>query len=320
MKHFYPEIIVAVWGFLAFVLLLLTTARARALIDRPILRAKARSVRCRKCRLSFHRASWRCGRCGAFMKPPLLYWLGRGIIEPLLSLLIVPWIVLFGLILSTAIWFTSGILPRLTPAFERLANRLGAWIAPTFANWVPQRWRLLAGGTVLLPHEVDVPIDTVIGAALTLGTCMLGSSEDEIEVCVPQPTEETLDTLRRTPGRIQEIWGYISDGHPVVPTYRDRIIEARTHGEDLIRYVEGLTAHLEKPLMEIEIRPIAREPLDSGESAVLWRFLLRREPQRKGEYPVRWEVYASPEILLRIESLLNDLNIWDSLPCHLAFG
>ena len=131
---------------------------------------------------------------------------------------------------------------------------------------------------------------------------------------VPLPSEETLEALHRTPGRIQEVWGYVSDGHTVVPTYLDRIVEARSHGENLLRYVEGLSAHLGEPLKEIEIRPAG-----DGETAPPWKFLLRRQPRRKGVYPVRWEVYSGPEVLLRIEGLISELDVWDSLPCRLRF-
>ena len=173
MNYFYPLIIVIGWGLIAFILLLLATFRARAIVKIPILRSDVPSTTCKKCRLPFHKYSFKCGRCGAFMRSRLVYFIGRNIVEPLLALLIVPWILLFGLILSTILWFTSLLMPRITPLFERLANLLGSWIAPTFARWVPQQWHMLAAGTVMLPNEVDVPVDTVIGAALTLGTCLL---------------------------------------------------------------------------------------------------------------------------------------------------
>jgi len=320
MNLFYPAIILVAWGLLALLLLILATARARALVDKPAPRSTSPSTRCQQCRLPFHKASWRCGRCGAYMKPRPLYWLGRGIVEPLLSLLIIPWFVLFGILLSISILFTSSIIPRTTHGLERLANRLGAWIAPMFARWVPQRWRFPASGTVLLPHEVDAPIETAVGAALTLATCLLTMGEEEIELRIPLPSEETLDMLRKTPGRVQEVWGYISDGHPMVPIYQDQIIEARSHGEDLLRYVEALARHLEEPLKEIEILPMVSDTGQSPESPPPWLFLLRREPEGKSIYPLRWEIHTEPEILLRIEALLNDLDAWDSLPCHLVFS
>lgn len=320
MNYFNPLMIIIGWGFIAFILLLLATFRARAIVEKPILRSDVPSTTCRKCRLPFHKSSFKCGRCGAFMRSRLVYFIGRGIIEPLLTLLIVPWILLLGLMLSAILGLTSLLIPRTTPAFERLANLLGSWIAPTFARWVPQQWHMMAAGTVMLPNEVDVPVDTVIGAALTLGTCLLEQSDDELVVRVPKPTEETLQVLRKTPGKIQEVWGYISDGHYLVPTYSDKIVEARSHGDDLLRYVEGFTAHLEIPLRAIEVSPINRKQSEGNDSRADWKFLIRREPPRKGAYPVRWEIHAEPDTLLKIEGLINDLSVWDSLPCELKFG
>ena len=57
--------IIAAWGGIALLLLFALLARARRLLLKPIPRDEAPAVTCRKCRLPFHTASWRCGRCGA---------------------------------------------------------------------------------------------------------------------------------------------------------------------------------------------------------------------------------------------------------------
>jgi len=74
------------------------------------------------------------------------------------------------------------------------------------------------------------------------------------------------------------------------------------------------------PLAEIEFKPV--RTAEEGAVAIPppWTFLLRREFDRKGIYPVTWEVQSSPQVLLQMESTIEDLTSWDSLPCRLSFG
>lgn len=236
----------------------------------------------------------------------------------MIMLLIVPWIVLFGIGLSVIMGITSIFIPRAHHRIERIANRMGSWVAPLFPTWVPGRWRVFSSGVLLEPGEVDAPIDAVTEAALTLAICMIGDESKEVEVSVAHPTEGTMEILRQNRGGIHEIWGYVSDGHVLFPTYQDRIIGARFHGNELVGYSEGLAHHLESPQSTVEIRPVAKEGGGGGMDAE-WTFLLRREFDLKGRYPITWEVNSTPEILLLIESTIEDLSSWDSLPCRLSF-
>ena len=311
---------VAAWGITALLLLVLALRRAHRLLYRPTPREGAPSTTCRSCRLPFHRSSWRCGRCGAFLRPFPFYLLGRGVFEPLLRLLVVPWILGVGLLLSFALWVSNLMVPQAVPVVEQTASRLGAWVSPLFQPWIPQRWRLPVSGTRVLPREIDAPGDMVVASALTLAGCLLEQSDEEIEVEIPHPCEETMRLLRDTPSGIHEIWGYISDGHPLTPCFRDQIIAARFHGQSLMEYVDGLAHHLEETLNQIEIRPrFAPAPDGVPPRRPEWSFLLRREPPLQGRYPLRWEVHAPQTLLLHIEDIVSDLEVWDNLPCSLIF-
>jgi len=315
------QIILAIagWGFLALFLLALLSARGRDRVFKPVLRDQAPSVACRRCRLPFLRASWRCGRCHAFMKPGLIFIIGRGIVEPLLALLIVPWIIVVGILLSISIWLTSLLLPRFQGVPEKCANRLGSWAAPMFRRWVPLKWRVYSSGTLIGPSEVDTPIETLADAAMILAASLLQSEEGEVEVHVVHPTEETLDTLRHTRTGIQEMWGYVSDGHVFFPTYVDQIVGARFHGEDLTGYVEGITSHLLEPHQRLEVKVKEKFGENDERSASPLMFRLRRDLDQKGKYPVTWEIDASSETLLRIKRLIETMEAWDTLPCQLTF-
>ncbi len=307
------------WGFLALFLLALSSARGRDMVFKPVLRDQAPSVTCRRCRLPFLGTSWRCGRCHAFMKPGLIFFIGRWIVEPLLALLIVPWIVVVGILLSTFIWLTSLFFPRFQHVPEKFGNRLGSWAAPMFRRWVPLKWRVYSTGTLLGPAEVDTPLETLADAVMTLAVCLLQTDEEEVEVHIVHPTEETLDTLRHTRKGIQEMWGYVSDGHVFFPTYVDQIVGARFHGEDLTEYVEGITSHLLEPHQRLEVRVKEKNPGENERSASPWGFRLRRDLDLKGIYPITWEIDASPEMLLRIERLIETMEAWDTLPCQMTF-
>ncbi len=318
LTYLHLMVAIAAWGLAALLLLILLRARGKRLVFTPILREDVRSTTCRNCRLPFHRTSWRCGRCGAFIKPGLVYWFGRRVIEPVTLILIAPWIVSFGIVLSIIMGITSIFIPRAHHITERIANRMGSWVAPLFPRWVPRRWRIFRSGALLEPGEVDVPIEAVTEAALTLAICMIGDESEEVEVKIAHPIEETLEILRQNRGGIHEIWGYVSDGHVLFPTYEDKIVGTRFNGNDLIGYSGGLAHHLERPQSVLEIRPVAKEG-GNGDEGAKWTFLLRREFDLKGRYPVTWEVNSAPEILLQIESTIEDLTSWDSLPCRLSF-
>lgn len=315
-------LIIAAWGMLSLILIGLTKLRARILRYEPVPREQAPSKTCRSCRLPFRKASWRCGRCGAYMKPRLFYWIARGILEPLLYAITVPWILGGGLVLSAAMRIAGRYAPAALPYFEGTANRLGVWLSPEFQEWVPEQWRVPEQGTTVVPKEVDAPIDVVIASVLTLGVCLLKSQDHQAEVYIPEPDEETLDQLRHTPDGIHEIWGYVSDGHLLAPDFHDQIIGARIRSQNPLEYVEGLTHHLSEALNTVRIRPVPSRS-DSSEEGVEtvedWRFLLRGEPELKGDYPLRWEVHATSERLLQMEELVADLDSWDQLPCSLLF-
>ena len=345
------------WGALALLLLTVAIARAKVRDIRPIPREEAPITTCWRCRLPFHRSSWKCGRCGAYLKPRVFYWTGRFVLEPLFTLLIVPWIMVVGLILSAKLWFMSRFIPQLVPLLTRLTNRLGVWVTPLFGRWVPEQWRIPSEGTTLLPNEVDAPEDALVAASLTVGTALLERREEDLEVWVPQPVEETLEILRRTRGGIREIWGYVSDGHTLVPSFTDQIIGAVCRGDDLVEYTDGLANHLLSPLSQFEVQQIVRESTPGGrrrrrrrrrrkpgrnqqeeqkrngarrkrpESSRTagkpaprseWKFVLRREPVEHGRFPIRWEVHAEPDFLLTIQDRVTELESWDTLPCGLV--
>ncbi len=315
-------LIIPAWGLLSLLLIGMAKLRARLLRYEPVPRDDARSKTCRSCRLPFRKASWRCGRCGAYMKPRLFYWIARGVVEPLVYVITVPWILGGGLILSIGMRLASRYAPTTLPYFESFTNRLGVWLSPEFQDWVPEQWRVPDQGTTVVPKEVDAPIDIVTASALTLGVCLLQSQDHQVEVYIPDPDEETLDQLRHTPEGIHEIWGYVSDGHIVAPDFRDEIIGARIRSQNPLEYVEGLTRHFTGALNTVEVRPVptrADASEEKVETAEDWRFLLRREPEVKGGYPLRWEVHAASERLLEMEELVADLDSWDQLPCSLLF-
>ena len=119
--------IVVLWGLLALLLLAMAIGRARSRVFYPVPRETAPSKTCSTCRLPFHGSSWRCGRCGAYMKPRLFYWIGRFLLEPLLALLVVPWILLVGMILSGVLWVRPVPARTCAPvrAGHEQAGRLG---------------------------------------------------------------------------------------------------------------------------------------------------------------------------------------------------
>jgi len=315
------QIILAVagWGFLALLLLALLSARGRELVFKPVLRDEAPDATCRKCRLPFLRASWKCGRCHAFMKPGLLFLFGRGIVEPVLAILIIPWIVLVGIFISVAMWLINILLPRYQHAVEKFANRLGSWVAPVFRRWVPLKWRVYSTGVLIGPVEIDTPIDTLADAAMTLAAALLQTEETEVVVHIIDPVEETLESLRQEETGIQEMWGYVSDGHVFFPTYDDRIVGAQFHGDDLAGYSEGISNHLQIPNQQVEVRVRKKEHDPEEPQTSPWRFRLRRIHDQEGKYPVTWEIDAPSEELLRIESLIKTMTDWDTLPCELSF-
>jgi len=242
------------------------------------------------------------------MKPRLFYWIGRFLLEPLLALLVVPWILLVGMILSGVLWVFDRYLPELARPFERVTSRLGVWVTPLFGRWVPEQWQLPVKETRMLPNELDAPVDAVVAAALTLGTSLLEEGDEDVEVHVPHPAEETLTVLRSAPDGIREIWGYISDGHTLVPSFTDEIIGAICRGDDILDYTEGLVHHLEDSLRPIVIR----------QEHDRWHFLLRKDPPRRGRYPIRWEVHAPREMLIPLASRIDELEAWGTLPCGLV--
>lgn len=268
-------IVVAGWGLLALLLLSLAVARARAARLQPIPREQAPATTCPRCRLPFHRSSWKCGRCGAHLKPRLFYWIGRYVLEPLLALLVVPWILLVGTVLSLGLRLAERFMPRLVHRLVRFTNRLGVWVTPLFGRWVPDRWRMPIVGTTLLPNEVDAPEDVVVAASLTLGTAMLERSEEELQIWVPHPGEETLELLRQAAGGISEVWGYVPDGHTLVPSFTDQIIGALCRGEEILVFTDGLTNHLQTPLHYFEVRQVVEEARRAGRRR-------RRRRRRRG--------------------------------------
>jgi len=310
--------IIAGWGLIALLLLSGLLRRARRLLLRPILREDAPAVTCRRCRLPFHAASWRCGRCGAPMRPWFFYLVGRWFVRPLLTLIILPWILAVGMLLSVLITLTRFLMPAQAEHVERLAARGGNLISPLFARWVPRQWRIYSESPRLEPGEIDAPVDTALEAAFILGAALLGTAEGELTAVAFSPSDETLDLLRREKGGIHELWGYVSDSRVLVPTYTDQIIGALIHHEDLTGYVDGLAYHLDTPGNRIEIEPSERIE-KAGTQDAPWRFHIRRIEEIKGEYPLRWEVEADPATLLRIESLIDELVTWDTLPCRLEF-
>jgi hypothetical protein len=357
VKLLYVAIGIVGWGALALLVLAMAIARARVRDIRPIPREEALTTTCSRCRLPFHRSSWKCGRCGAYLKPRLFYWIGKFVLEPLLTALIVPWIMAVGLIMSTGLWLMSRFAPLLVPLLTRITNRLGVWVAPLFGRWVPEQWRIPIEGTTLLPNEVDAPEDAIVAASLTVGTALLERREEGLEIWVPQPGEETLEMLRRTRGGIREIWGYISDGHTLVPSFTDKIIGAVCRGDDLVEYTDGLTNHLQAPLSQFEVQQIVRKPEGRGrrrrrrrrrrrpgqeqhkerggtgarekpvespgsvnraEPHSEWKFVLRREPDEHGRFPIRWEVHAEPNVLLAMHDRVTELESWNTLPCGLV--
>ncbi|MFC1529660.1 hypothetical protein ACFL6R_02980 [Gemmatimonadota bacterium] len=307
------------WGFLALLLLALLSARGRDLVFKPVLRDGAPAKTCHRCRLPFLRASWKCGRCHAYMKPGLIFLFGRGIVEPILAILIIPWIVVGGIVLSTFLWLVNVLMPRYQHAIEKVANRLGSWVAPVYRRWVPLRWRVFSTGILIGPSEIDTPIDTVADAAMTLATALLQTEETEVVVHVIDPTEETLESLRQTETGIQEMWGYVSDGHVFFPTFTDRIVGAQFHGDELVAYSEGISNHLQVPNQKIEVRVMRKEHGAEEDQTSPWRFRLRRIHDQEGKYPVTWEIDAPSGELLRIEGLINTMTDWDTLPCELSF-
>jgi hypothetical protein len=148
---------------------------------------------------------------------------------------------------------------------------------------------------------------------------MLQSPSERLEVNVPNPDEETLDLLRHVRGGVREIWGYVADSHPLVPSFSDQIIGAVCRGEDLIDYSEGLAHHLRNTLRKIEVIPLPSDD-PSPEDRIAWSFVLRREPHERGRYPIRWEVHAGIELLGAMQERIADLEAWDSLPCGVTFG
>jgi hypothetical protein len=306
----------AMWGLVALVVLVLALARARRSVFHPVAREDAPAKTCSNCRLPFHRSSWRCGRCGAYMRPRLFYWIGRYILEPLLALLVVPWILLFGMTLSGILMLTDRFLPSFARTFERLTSRLGVWVTPLFGKWVPEEWQLPVKEATVTPHEVDAPTDALVASALTVGTALLDREDEEVVVRLPHPEEDTLAILRHTPEGIREVWGYISDGHTLVPSFDDRIIAAECRGDELLEYTEGLAHHLEESLRQLEIRQMDTGKEGSEEPS--WYFVLSREPARRGRYPIRWEVHAPPGLLATLPDRLDELHTWDSLPCRVV--
>ncbi len=319
MSTFQIILVIAGWGFLALFLLALLSVKGRELIFKPVLRDTAPAATCRRCRLPFLRASWKCGRCNAYMKPGFLFLFGRGIMEPILAILIIPWIVLVGICISAVMWLINILLPQYQHVVEKLANRLGSWVAPVFKRWVPLRWRVYSTGTLIGPVEIDTPIDTVADAAMTLASALLQTEETEVVVHVIDPTEETLESLRQMEAGIQEMWGYVSDGHVLFPTYADRIVGARFHGDELTGYSEGISNHLQTSNRRVEVRVRKKENDVEEVQASPWSFRLRNNHEQEGKYPVTWEIDASSEELLRIEGLIDTMTAWDTLPCQLSF-
>lgn len=256
------------------------------------------------------------------MKSHLLYKFGHLVLEPVLTILIIPWIVFFGILMSVTIWLTLLLLPRIAFIPEKIANRLGRWVAPLYGRWMPWEWRVYTRGAKLMPAEIDVPVEIISSAALILASCLLKQADETAELQVLRPNEDTLTLLRNTRGGVHEMWGYVSDNHVLVPTYQDQIVGALIRSENLLEYTEGLIHHLETPWNEAEIRPVTGvtgEEGDKVEGSSDWIFHLRRDPDSKGRYPITWEVHAEPTTLLKIESLIEDLSAWDSLPCQLTF-
>jgi hypothetical protein len=311
-------LVIAGWGALALILLAILSARGRKLIFKPVLRDEAVTRTCHRCRLPFLRASWKCGRCHAFMKPGVIFLFGRTILEPILAIVIIPWIIVVGILISIVMWLTNMLLPSHQMAIERFINRLGSWVAPVYRRWVPLKWRLYPTGIPVVPVEIDTPIETTADAALTLATTLLQDEETEVLVHVIDPTEETLESLRQVESGIQEMWGYISDGHVFFPTYTDRIVGAQFHGDDLAGYTEGISNHLQVPGRTVEVGVRRRDHDRGGELTSPWSFRLRRDHDREGSYPIIWEIDASPEELLRIEGLIDTMTAWDTLPCQLS--
>jgi hypothetical protein len=324
--------ILAAWGILALFLLLLALARARR-VYLPVPRDESKAVFCRRCRLPFHRASWRCGRCGAPLKFSLFYLIGRFLLEPLLGLIILPWILLFGGIISLKLWFAQNLLPGASGFLERIARRLGVWITPLFGRWVPRRWQIPSKGTRLLPAEADVPPDVMVASVLTLAVSLLQEAEEEVQVHIPSPAEPTLDLLRHTEDGIREVWGYVPDGRPLVPSYTDRIIAAEITGSELMEFVEGIDEHLEVPLNRVEVLPAAGTGSGEKEGApgapggpkpaarpTSWSILLLREPPETERYPIHCEIIGSPETVQQVRRRLAELSQWNSLPCGLVLA
>jgi hypothetical protein len=252
------------------------------------------------------------------MRPRFFYLTGRWLVRPLLFLLILPWIIAVGMLLSILITLTRLLLPAHAEGLERLAARGGNMISPLFARWVPRQWRVYSDTPHLEPSEIDAPIDTALEAALILGAALLNTSEGELTAVAFAPNEETLDLLRREKGGIHELWGYVADSQVLVPSYTDKIIGALMHHDDLTGYVDGLAYHLDLPGTKLEIEPSERIEKE-GRQVPPWRFRIRRREDIKGNYPLLWEVDADPAILLQIESQIAELQTWDTLPCQLTF-
>ncbi len=313
----YVLLILAGWGLLALFLLLLALARARR-VYLPIPRDASKVVTCRRCRLPFHRASWRCGRCGAPLHPTLFYLVGRFLLEPLLGLIILPWILFFGGLLSLKLWFTRNFLPGAGNILDRITRRLGVWITPLFGRWVPRRWQIPSTGTRLLPAEADAPPDVMVASVLTLAVSMLQGADEEVRVLIPSPSGQTLDLLRHTEDGIREVFGYVPDGHPLVPTFSDRIIAAEITGSELMEYVEGIDEHLDVPLNRIEVGPTGEG--GGGKGKRPWSLLLLREPPETERYPIHCELIGDAETVQRVRRRLSELAQWNTLPCGLVLG